>query len=529
MPAVGPGRFNRRLVSLGPLLLLLVLLLVVSTRSELRSVSARSWQQVQPKTSPTSIRSATSLLACLRHCLQLPPADGCAALYYDPVLARCGLHNPAACDDGGGGLRDIQFRPEARYVELKPVAPRPLGPNCPWPADSEDRCSQLCSEPEPEAVTEPEPEAVTESEQEPESETEEGKEGEVEEVVGGSGEWTLFGHQLPPSVDVWTVGNIWGALWKQVTYQQCQIEINATSSDGMVIDVATAADTGTVKLSFNLMQTALLIKDVDGGESHTTLFFDEPLLQPPALTPLRLSWCSGQVRVTVETSTGEQTINVNMTLPDDLQFVELQSYSGAVGHWQLSPHLVDPWMTSEQGWTAERVYHVPAVSALWRRIPDGPVTNIAVRFSCASSGRCHVFFKEHFHLPLMIEVIISDLAYVSLVDPGNNRHTFPVHSAELLDPIDFRQFYVVFNYHTVLLYDYPNNTARLVFSQSLTDDSLFAPPPQRVEYVGLGALTHPASYRVFEYDPGWGQEQGFTAGAGLLTEQEGRDLMSPVA
>ncbi|KAF0298334.1 hypothetical protein FJT64_004347 [Amphibalanus amphitrite] len=476
-------------------LLLLLSMMVLGVTSEPQSLAARSWTDVRPVAAPDSVESGVpSLLSCLRHCLLRGPTTGCAALLHDCDRNLCLMYSRAACDAEGGGLQ-VDDVP-SRYVELSPAAPRPASPDCPLPADAADQCVLLCSEPD-------------------------------QPAAGDS--WTLLGHQLPTSVDGWTSGDIWSSLWKQITDQQCQIDLGVTSNYNMIIDLATELDESTVKLSIHLHRQAVVIMDrTNGGTYPVTL--SEPLLQPPALTALSVGWCAGQVRISAVTSTAHQVVRVNLTLPDDLQFVRLKSYpgSGVVGHWRLGAHLVDPWLTSEQGWTHGRVYTVPKMTVLWRRVSETALATTSVGFDCAGSGGCQVFFKEQFHHPLVIAVIImNDIAYVELKNVVNiSYHQFSLHSCTPVHPVEFQQFFVRFTEGIVELFDYlADGSARLVLTQNLMEGSSYAQPPTRVGYVGLGARLQSASFNVFDYDPDWGQENGFSAGAGLLTEEESLSLM----
>ena len=504
MPATraAPCRWQSRSPRLLILILLLLLVVVaaVGVSSEPQSAAARVWSDAQPVAPPASVASAApSLLSCLRLCLLRPPAGGCAALLHAASQRRCLLYARAACDAAGGGLRSATAPSQSRYGELSPAAPRPAGADCPPPADAADQCSRLC---------------LTES-------------------PAADGEsWTLLGHQLPASVDVWTTGDIWSSLWKQVTDQRCQIELSVTSSAGMVIEVATDPDDVNVKLRLDLQQQAVVILDRTVGASYPVLL-SERLLQPPALTALGVRWCSGQVRVTAETATARQTVTVNLTLTDGLQFVKLSSYIGpsTVGFWRLGAHLVDPWLTSEQGWTSGREYRLPANTVLWRRVDVSALASVSVAFDCAGSSGCQVMFREQFHHSLTVLVIIDGtVTYVQLCDIARNTcYTYPIHSSIPVQPAEFRQFSVQFDSGTVRLFDFPDGAARLVLTQDLTDGMPFAPPPTRVSCVGLSARSQPTAFRVFRYDPSWGQEQGYSAGAGLLSEQEGFALMSPTA
>ena len=447
--------------------LCLLLLMVTGSRPQTISVSRRAWAGIEPIDMPISEMPSPSLLACVRLCLGRTSGSGCAALYYE--TGWCRLYQYAACQAGGGGLRDTSPN-TGRYVDL-----RLNQPLCP----TDDLCSRFCP----------------------------------------PADWSLYGHPLPGSVDVWTNGAPWGKVWKRLTEGHCEVSLAAgmpSSTDKLAVSVATAADNANITLKYSISFTRRLIYHY-GERVRSWGASSSGALQPRRqLTPITVSWCDGKLRLysagTLVVATSPQTV------PANLQFIQLSSTGAA--RWRLGPHVADPWMAEEDGWLAQRSYTVAAKTAIWRRIQTSSAASI--EFRCLSEHACRVFFRESFTGSLQAEVRL--LPGFSHTGTGDGKHSF-WQSAWPLDWIYASEphwFRVEFNAGSVAVYTRfaAGQMVWLLRNETLKTSTSFGRVPQTVQYVGLGGDDLPATFWLYEYDGAWGQEQGFTVGAALLTEQE---------
>ncbi|KAF0306357.1 hypothetical protein FJT64_022061 [Amphibalanus amphitrite] len=468
------------------------------------SLSTRVWPAVVPRAPPSAQAPVPSLLSCALRCLRAPAA-GCAAVHHGG--GWCRLYARAACDGDGGGLEYQQSPTDGRYVSVSLPAPRPVGDRCPGPRDGSDACERVCTP-----------------------------------AAGGDGSWTLLGHRLPASVDVWTTRGTFGAVWKQITEQQCQLSIGATGQSLLALGFGPAADVSFLFVVFVFNDMVAISETVSASGASASELVDPqwPLLRPPELTSLWVSWCDGVLQVNVTRPEGGDPVTTSLPIGSPhaaVEFVNLQGYTNV---WRLGRPLADPWTATEAGWTAQRVYTVPAKSALWRRVAAAPVPSWSVEFLCAGAAGCHVLFKETALTSALVHVVLDgNGTQVRLSADGQAVLPYPLRAAAAVDPLHFRWFRVTFDDGRVLAFDDGGDATgpRAVMNESLTE--LWAavaadpaadsppPPPAQVSCLGLASEQQPASYRVFEYDPQWGQESGYAAGAGLLTAEEGGALLTP--
>ena len=459
---------RRRPRHCGPPLCLLLLLMVTGSRPQVTSVSSRTWTGIEPRDMPTSEVSCPSLLACVRLCAVRDATGGCAALYYE--AGWCRLYQNTACQPGGKGLRETLSTTD-RYTEIRQ-----------YPAlfPTDDLCS-LLSPP--------------------------------------AADWTLNGHLLPGTVDVWTSGDVWGDVWKRLTHGQCEVSLAATvmsPTDQLTISVATALDKTNRTLKFVASFSSRVI--YHHGETTTGWgSTSEGALQSGRqLTPLRISWCEGQLRMY---SAGVLAVTRSQNVPGNLPFILLSSTG--VARWRLGPQAADPWTVEPEGWSNQRSYNVAPHNAIWRRIPTS--TNASVQFRCTSEDACRVFFRESMNTSLQANVkLVADVKSRAGIGNGTHNYWQPGWWTGWANADQPHWFRVEFDSGSVAIYEQSDaeGMTSLIHSELLETNQWFSRVPQTVQYVGLGSDSHPATFWVYEYDEEWGQELGFTVGTGLVTEEE---------
>ena len=464
--SVGRRRGHR-----GPPLCLLLLLLTARSRPQIISPGGRPvLTGVQPVAAATSELTAPSLLSCLHACIALAAAGvGCGAVHHHGT--RCRLYQHAACQHGGQGLQQSSSA-AGRYVE-----PAPSSQLCP----TDDPCSLLCP-----------------------------RTGRV-----------LFGHTVPETTDVWTGGDRWTDVWKRLADGQCRVSLAAAaapSTGKLTVAVAAAADRANSTLHFIATHSYSLILPLDAPQdavgSPSALQAGRPL------THLELSWCAGHLMLYLA---GELVLSVAQPVLEAAHFVHLSSEG--VARWRLGADFADPWMMQPEGWSDQRSYAPPPRTAVWRRVPESATAS--VQFRCSSQQQCRVFFRQSFGESL--QAIVS-LAHggSSMVGVGNDTHSAWQH-AWWIDWTDGSQphwFRVEISSGTVSVYTEDPDDATVVLGTrwALATGEWFSRVPTTVQYVGLGSDDAPANFWVCEYNPDWGFEQGFMAGAGLFTAEEAESL-----
>ncbi|KAF0306302.1 Centrosomal protein [Amphibalanus amphitrite] len=404
-----------------------------------------------------------SLVACLHACVaRRGTTPACGAAYQHG--GRCRLYRYPACQAGGGGL---QMSPApGHYVE-----PELLSPLCP----TDDLCSPLCP-----------------------------PTGRI-----------LNGHPIPESTDVWTGGDIWTHVWKRLADGQCRVKLAAagTPSGQLTINLATAASTANSTLMFIASYDYSIIYPVGALEDSVTSIVG--LQADRQVTPLEVSWCDGQLTLSVA---GEQVASLSRAVPT-LPYLLLQSVGPAL--WRLGPELTDPWLVQPDGWSQQRGYTLAPVSAIWRRFPES--TSASVLFRCSSDTACHVFFRESFDNAFQAVVRLAP-GRNSKVGLANETHAVwqEPWDADWADGSQPHRFRVEFNAGSLGIYSAAptNGTMLRVREETLTTHPWSNRVPTSVQYVGLGSEFTSATFWVYEHDQQWGFEHGFTAGAGLFTAEE---------
>ena len=450
----------------GPPVCLLLLLLLTGSRPEVTSVSRRTWTGIEPLDAPIYDLPSPSLLTCTHQCAAGSGGGSiCAALHYE--AGRCRLYQHAACKYGGRGLRNASSA-TGRYVEMG---------DSPTLCPSDDPCSRFCQ----------------------------------------SAAWLLLGRPMPGTVDVWSGGDKWTEVVKRLTAGQCEVQLAAatiSAADKLTVTVASVSDEGrTVKFVAGFTSYVLYHYGEDVGWGNLN---SGALHQGRQMTPIAISWCAGLLRLS---SAGVPFVSISRSVPDDLQVIKLGS--SGLARWRLGPHVADPWAAEEDGWSSQRSYTVTPYNAIWRRVPAS--ANASITFRCATQRSCRIFARASLSSSLQVNVRLSvdDMSKIGL---GNETHvtwqsTWPMDWMDASVP---RWFRVEFSNGSVSVFteNAAQNAVLLIQDVTLQASQWFSQVPQMMQYVGLGGESAPAVFRVFEYDRDWGHEQGFTVGAGLITEEE---------